>query len=56
MLKEELGLEAELKQGSGGIFEVSVGGAVVAKRGFSGFPTEEEIVQAVSKASGQVSR
>jgi hypothetical protein len=35
---------------------VAVDGAVVAKRGFSGFPSEEEIVQAVSKAQGQASR
>ena len=53
MLKEELGLDAELKIGSSGIFEVSVDGAVVAKRGFTGFPSEEEIVQAVSKAQGK---
>jgi selenoprotein W-related protein len=56
VLKEELGLDAELKTGSGGIFEVAVDGAVVAKRGFTGFPSEEEIVQAVSKAGGQLTR
>lgn len=53
MLKEELGVEAELKVGSGGIFEVAVDGAVVAKRGFLGFPSEEEIVAAVVKAQGR---
>lgn len=52
MLKEELGVEAELKVGSSGIFEVAVNGAVVAKRGFLGFPSEEEIVDAVARAQG----
>jgi selenoprotein W-related protein len=50
VLKEELGVEAELTPGSGGIFEVAVDGAVVAKRGFLGFPSEQEIVDAVAKA------
>jgi predicted Rdx family selenoprotein len=39
-----------LIKGSGGIFEVAVGGVVVSKKGLSGFPTEKEIVDAVSKA------
>jgi hypothetical protein len=32
---------------------VSVGGSVVAKRRFFGFPSEEEIVKAVSTALGR---
>ena len=51
MLKEELGVDAELGGGHSGIFEVAVDGSVVAKRGFMGFPSEQEIVDAVSKAA-----
>lgn len=49
-MKEELELEPELKAGSGGIFEVSVNGRVVAKKSLLGFPSEGEIVEAVGKA------
>jgi selenoprotein W-related protein len=50
-LKEELGLDAELKVGSSGVFIVEVDGKVVAKRGFLGFPSESEIVSAVAEAT-----
>ncbi len=53
MLKEELELDAELKPGSGGIFEVAVDGRVVAKKGMVGFPSEQEIVDAVARALGR---
>jgi len=53
VLKEELGIDAELKVGSGGIFEVAVDGNVVAKRGFLGFPSEQDIVSAVAQASSK---
>lgn len=36
-------------KGSGGIFEVSVDGKVVAAKGLMGFPTEQEIVDAVAR-------
>lgn len=36
-------------RGSGGIFEVAVDGQVVSKKGLGGFPSEKEIVDAVSK-------
>jgi len=49
-LKEELGVEAVLVKGHSGIFEVSVAGKVVAAKGRSGFPSEQEIVEGVSKA------
>ncbi len=52
MLREELGIEAELAKGSGGIFTVAVNGAIVAKKTWSGFPEEAEIVRAVAKAIG----
>ena len=43
-------MEAELVPGSGGIFEVSVDGAVVAKKGLTGFPSEQDVVKAVGGA------
>lgn len=49
VLREEFELEAELIRGHGGIFEVAVDGAVVAKKTWQGFPTEEEIVASVAK-------
>lgn len=52
-LKRELGLEADLRQGPSGVFEVSVDGSVVARRKFLGLPSEEEIVEAVSSALGR---
>lgn len=51
VLKEELGIEAELQLGSGGIFEVAVDDKVVAQRDLRGFPTEDEIVNAVAQAT-----
>lgn len=51
-LRDRLGITAELERGSGGIFEVSVDGVVVARKGLYGFPSEDEIVTAVSKATG----
>lgn len=52
MLREELGVEARLLRGHGGVFEVRVGDALVAKKTFDGFPTEDEIVRAVAGAIG----
>ena len=43
-------MEAELVPGSGGIFEVAVDGKVVAKKGLTGFPSEDEVVKAVGAA------
>ena len=53
MLKDELGLDSELKVGSNGIFQVAVDGKVVAERGFMGFPSEEQIVSAVAQVTGR---
>ena len=39
-----------MKPGHGGIFTVAVGDAVVARKTFSGFPDNEEIVREVAKA------
>ena len=52
-MKEELEIDPALKVGSGGIFEVSVNGRVVAKKSLLGFPSEGEIVEAVGKALQQ---
>ena len=49
-MKEELGLEAELIVGHSGIFEVAVDGKVVATKTRTGFPSPEEVVDAVSRA------
>jgi selenoprotein W-related protein len=43
-------VDAELKHGPSGTFEVAVDQKVVARRGFTGFPTEAEIVDAVREA------
>ena len=56
MLKEKLGIEPALTKGERGTFEVRVNGDVVAARKFWGFPSEQEIVGAVSKAIGRPQR
>jgi selenoprotein W-related protein len=48
-LKDELDLEAELQTGPSGSYEVAVDGRVVIKKQTLAFPTEQEIVDAVSK-------
>ena len=52
-MKEELQVEAELLKGSGGIFEVAVDGKVVSKKSLGGFPSEHDVVDAVSAALGE---
>ena len=52
-MKKELGVDPELVAGSNGIFQVAVGDRVVAERDFWKFPSEDEIVHAVSKALGR---
>jgi hypothetical protein len=49
-LKEKLGIEAALVKGHSGIFQVSVAGKVVAAKGRNGFPSEQEVIEGVSKA------
>jgi len=51
-LKDELELDSELKPGPSGSFEVSVNGKTVVKKQTQAFPTEHEIVDAVSKELG----
>ena len=53
LLKERLGVEAELVKGSGGIFVVAVDGVSVAAKTREGFPTDEVCVAAVGQALGR---
>lgn len=55
LLRKELGVEVRLVPGKGGIFHVSVDGNVVAKRTRAGFPSNEEIIVAVSDDLGRIS-
>lgn len=50
LLHERLGLDAALVPSKGGIFEVKLGGTIVAKRAKGHFPDAEEIVAAVAAA------
>ena len=50
VLKAELHIEAELLPGDRGIFEVAVDGAVVARKTIDGFPSPEQVVEAVRAA------
>lgn len=49
-MKQELGIEAELSKGSNGVFVVTVGDDVVAKKTLDGFPTTDQIVASVKAA------
>jgi selenoprotein W-related protein len=49
-LKKELGVDATLIPGKGGIFQVEVDGKVVAKKRLFHFPDAKEIVTAVAGA------
>lgn len=49
-LHKELAINAKLVPGTGGIFEVRVDDAVVAKRSMAHFPDAKEIVAAVAAA------
>jgi hypothetical protein len=40
-------------KGSGGIFEVAVDGVVVSRKTLGRFPTEQDVVDAVSAATGK---
>ena len=47
VLRQELGLEAELVRGGGGVFKVYVGDEVVARKTLDGFPTPAHCLDAV---------
>lgn len=52
-LKKDLQLDSELKVGPSGSFEISVDGQSVVKKESLGFPTEQQVVDAVAKALGR---
>jgi selenoprotein W-related protein len=52
VLKKELNLDAELKPGPSGSFFVEVDGRTVVKKDSLAFPTEQQIVEAVSQVLG----
>jgi predicted Rdx family selenoprotein len=52
VLREELGVDTTLVKGHNGIFTVAVDGEIVARKTWSGFPSEDEIVAAVAKRIG----
>ena len=49
LLKNELGIEAELKDGKLGEFSILVGDKVVAQKGLIRFPGDKKILTAVQK-------
>ncbi len=49
LLKNELGIEADLKDGKLGEFSVLVGGKDVAQKGLIRFPGDNKIICAVQK-------
>ncbi len=50
VIKDALGVDAELQEGARGEFSVWVGEKRVAQKGPEGFPTEEDALAAVRKA------
>ncbi|MBF5041588.1 Rdx family protein [Simulacricoccus sp. 17bor-14] len=51
-MKDALDVDAELKTGPSGSFEVSVDGRTVVRKAGLAFPTEQEVVDAVARALG----
>jgi selenoprotein W-related protein len=49
VLKQEFELDSELKTGPSGSFEITVNGKTVVKKQSLAFPTEQEIMEAVSR-------
>lgn len=52
-MKRAYGIEAELQTGALGSFDIAVNGRVVVSKSVTGFPSDDEIVQAVGKALGK---
>ena len=53
VIKEALGIDAELQEGARGEFSVWVGEKRVAQKGPEGFPSEEDALAAVKQAMSQ---
>ncbi len=49
-ISEALDIQVALVKGHRGVFEVSVGTVIVAKKGLDGFPTPQACVEAVRAA------
>jgi hypothetical protein len=50
LLKKELGVETEIVAGDRGEFTVWVGDSVVAKKNWLGFPSDDNVLEAVRQA------
>jgi predicted Rdx family selenoprotein len=48
LLKRELGIETKLVPGATGEFTVWVKGTKIAEKGYQGFPTDNEVLQAAT--------
>lgn len=53
MIHRDLGIEPEVNEGARGEFTVRVGDAVVARKDARGFPDEQEVLDAVTRALGR---
>jgi selenoprotein W-related protein len=51
-VKEALDVDIELIKGRGGVFDVHMDGALVARKASGIFPTEQQVVVAVRDALG----
>lgn len=50
MIREELGIEAEMKKGGLGELSISVNGVKVSKKGWFSSPSEREMLDAAREA------
>jgi selT/selW/selH-like putative selenoprotein len=51
-LKNELGVQAELIESGGGVFEIEYGGNIVfSKKSLDRFPNEGEVLKLIKKAT-----
>ena len=50
VIKQEMGVDAELVEGGRGEFTVWVGEEIVARKDSAGFPSEQEALAAVKRA------
>ena len=50
LVKKELGIDTELKEGERGEFSVLVNNKVVAKKGYVFFPKDQKVLAAIRQA------
>ena len=53
LIKDKTGIEPELVEGGRGEFSVWVGTERVARKGMRGFPSDEQVLEAVERALSQ---